>query len=139
MKTNDAHCHFFSRNFFQALALEKDIVGPNSIGEASRILGWAPPGSSRELADCWVQELDLHNVARAALISSVLEDEESVAEAVARYPQRFVGYFMVDPTRPSVLERAERAVVNLGLRCACLFPGMHRYELSDKRAACLVY
>ena len=133
MKPNDAHCHFFSQNFVRTLAEEREIGGDHPLLEACRILDWDPPGSNRELADRWVAELDRHQVARTAIIASVPKDEESVAEAVVRHPRRFVGFFMVDPTRPAAADRVTRAVTELGLRCACLFPGMHGYDLSDAR------
>ena len=76
--------------------------------------------------------------ARAAIIASVPEDEESVAEALDRHPERFAGFFMVDPTRRTAAQRVNRAVTELGLRCACLFPGMHGFELSDPRVLRLV-
>jgi hypothetical protein len=74
-------------------------------------------------------------VTRAALMASVPGDEESVAAAVAKYRQRIVGYFVTNPTAPGALERAAQAFSALGLRCACLFPAMHRYPLTDDRVA----
>src|SRR4029450_13949909 len=38
-----------------------------------------------------------HGVSRAALIASVPGDEVSVTEAVRHAPDRFVGFFMVNP------------------------------------------
>jgi hypothetical protein len=71
-------------------------------------------------------------VGRAALIASVPGDEESVATAVARHPQRLVGYFMLDPTKNGAENRVVTALER-GLRGVCLFPAMHRYELHDER------
>ena len=47
---------------------------------------------------------------------SVPGDEASVAQAVARHPSRFVGFFMLDPTAPDAPARTEHAVERLGLR-----------------------
>ena len=130
---HDAHCHFFSPRFFEALAREKpSLAQRDPAGAVSRALGWEPPGQPAELADRWAAELDQHGVSRAALIASILDDEESVAVAVARHPQRFVGLFMLDPTREGAEDRAKRAFTKLGLRCVCLFPAMHRYRLDDE-------
>ena len=38
-----------------------------------------------------------------------------------------------DPTREGVVARIERAVTELGLRCLCCFPAMHRYRVDDDR------
>ena len=104
---------------------------PKTAGKRSQD-SWAGmiPVRPGMLADRWQQELDRNQVGRAALIASFPGDEESVAAAIARHPNRFVGFFMVDPTQADTSERVSRALSELGLRCACLFPGMHHYDLS---------
>ena len=127
----DAHCHFFSEAFFAALARQR---GRGESGEAVvRELGWDPPGAAESLADRWVRELDAHGVSRAALIASIPGDEASVAEAVAHHPTRFSGFFMADPSAADAVERALRAVTEMGLRGICLFPAMHHVPLADDR------
>jgi uncharacterized protein len=125
---NDAHCHFFSSNFLELL-----VAGPKRPGLHDTLarLQWDPPGSAEELADRWVAELDRHGVARAALIASIPGDDSSVAAAVARHPARFVGFFMVNPTAPDADARLATAFGESRLRCACLFPAMHKYRLED--------
>lgn len=131
---NDAHCHFFSRRFFELLAAPRpDRGGTDPAGRLTRELGWETPGTAAELADRWALELDRHGVSRAALIASIPGDEDSVAEAVARHPSRFVGFFMLDPTAPDPARRAARALGPRGLRCVCLYPAMHHYPLDDER------
>jgi uncharacterized protein len=121
---NDAHCHFFSTPFFAPLG-----------GEAALDrLGWDAPGTPEALADRWVVELDRHQVSRAALIASVPGDAASVAAAVTRHRDRFVGFFMVDPTQPDAAARASETIAGGGLRAMCLFPAMHRYLIHDQRA-----
>jgi len=127
---NDAHCHFFSRQFFETLGRQRR-AGPESAERITAELGWAPPGSPEDLADAWVRELDRHGVARAALIASVPEDETSVAKAVERHPARFIGFFMIDPTAADAPGRVERALGELELSCVCLFPAMQRYALQE--------
>ena len=94
-------------------------------------LGWTDPGEPAALAATWVRELDTHSVARAALIASIPGDEASVAEAVRRHPDRFVGFFMFNPLAPDAGERLDRAFGEMKLKCVCLFPAMHRYHLDD--------
>jgi predicted TIM-barrel fold metal-dependent hydrolase len=121
---NDAHCHFFSTPFFAPLGGDAAIAK----------LGWDPPGSAEALADRWVAELDKVRVSRAALIASVPGDAASVEAAVRRHPDRFVGFFMVDPTRPGTETIAADAIDRGGLRTICLFPAMHRFSIQDERA-----
>ena len=123
---NDAHCHFFSTPFFAPLGGETALTR----------LGWDPPGTAEALADRWVAELDRHQVSRAALIASIPGDAGSVITAVGRHPQRFVGFFMVDPTQPDAAAKASAAIAG-GLRAICLFPAMHRYSIQDERVRAL--
>ena len=121
---NDAHCHFFSTPFFAPLGGDAALVK----------LGWDAPGTAEALADRWVAELDRYQVSRAALIASTPGDSASVATAVHRHRARFVGFFMVDPTRPDAADAAADAITRGGLRAICLFPAMHRYAIQDERA-----
>lgn len=132
---NDCHCHFFSPTFFERLAREKGLQDArNAVEEMIRSLGWEAPQTPEALAQRWVRELDSNQVDRAALIASVPGDEESVAVAVAQHPERFVGFFMVNPTQAKTVERIRWAVGELGLRCICLFPAMHRFHVYEDKA-----
>jgi predicted TIM-barrel fold metal-dependent hydrolase len=135
---NDCHCHFFSEQFFSTLGRQRAPDAQSSADAIVAELGWDRPGSPEDLADRWVQELDRHGVARAALIASVPGDESSVGRAISRHPSRFVGFFMVDPTAADAADRADAALQTLGLRCICLFPAMQRYSLHDVRVATIV-
>ena len=136
MTLHDAHCHFLSSRFYEALGREK--YGAQGGLAAERLtgeLGWEAPGSADALATRWIAELDRYHVSRVGLIASVPGDEESVAAAVGRHPTRFVGFFALNATAADAEERARRAFADLGLRCMCLFPAMHRYRLDDERVA----
>src|SRR5262247_2110703 len=114
--TNDAHCHFFSAPFFAALGGDAALAR----------LGWDAPGTAEALADRWVSELDRARVSRAALIASIAGDAASVETAVRRHPDRFVGFFMVDPTQAEAAVAAAAAIDGGAVRTICLFPAMHR-------------
>jgi predicted TIM-barrel fold metal-dependent hydrolase len=134
MIVNDSHCHFLSSRFFEALGREK-YGGAQEISaaEVAVSLDMDAPGTAEALADRWVAELDRHRVTRAALIGSVPGDDESIAAAVARHPDRFVGFFALNVAAPDALERARRAFSELSLRCVCLFPALHQYGFDDER------
>ena len=122
---NDAHIHFFSPGFF---------AGLGSSRQAITTLGWQFPESVEQLGAQWVAELDRHGVGKAALMASLPGDADSVAKAVALNPSRFVGFFMLDPTRQDAIDYAKRAL-DEGLRTMCLFPAMHRYPLHGDHVA----
>ena len=134
MTLNDAHCHFFSSGFLELLT--RSLPELPDIGRARVVasrLEWTDPGDVPALTTSWIEELDRHHVARAALIASLPGDESSVAEAVRLRPDRFVGFFMFDPTIPDAEARLGQALGEWNLCCICLFPAMHRYRLDDSR------
>jgi predicted TIM-barrel fold metal-dependent hydrolase len=135
MLLHDAHCHFFSSRFLETLGQEKYRARPVDAAAIAGELGWETPGGPEALTNRWIGELDRHQVSRAALIASVPDDEDSVAAAVAKYPDRLVGFFTLNPVAGDAEARAERGFGELGLRCACLFPAMHHYDLADDRVA----
>jgi predicted TIM-barrel fold metal-dependent hydrolase len=119
----DAHIHFFSRPFFEALAAQ---AGKSADGVAET-LGWElPPADSEQLAQRWVEELDVEGIDLAAIIASMPGDEISVLAAKAARPGRFLAYAMVNP-----LAEAPPAIA--GLDAVCLFPAMHGYFMHDQR------
>ena len=131
LPVNDCHVHFFSQPFYSALARQKKVETADALAS---LLDWdVPQADPVPLAERWVRELDRHAIQRASLIASTPGDEESVAAAVAAYPDRFFGYFMLDPTRPDALEVISSAAANPNLHCVCLFPAMHTYSVTDSR------
>jgi predicted TIM-barrel fold metal-dependent hydrolase len=92
-----------------------------------------PSEDPTELGGRWVQELDEHGLKRTVLIASVPGDEGSVADAVRAYPDRLIGYFMLDPTASDAVLKARGALGRHGLHGICLFPAMHKYSIQDAR------
>lgn len=131
---SDAHVHFFSYAYVAGLARQKGC----SVDEAMTILGWDKPAEDpAEFASRWVEELDRAEVRTAAIMASAPGDADSVAAALAAYPERFHGFFVEDPTAAEAPERV-RAALQKGLRGLCLFPAMHRYSMSDERVLTLL-
>ncbi len=129
---SDAHVHFFSRRFFDALGAQCHKSAEEVAAEAGWVL---PPASAAELAAAWAAELDRAGVTTAALIASVPGDEQSVQAAITAFPGRFYAYAMVNP-----LAEDAAAVLQLApaLHALCLFPAMHRYSVHDVRVESLL-
>ena len=136
---SDAHLHFFSKNYFRLLTMER--CGDNSEDEMRRtleMLGWELPDESPVVfAERWLREMDSHNVGQAAIMASVPGDENSVAEAVAAFPSRLFGYFFLNP----LVEDAQvlvRRNLDRGMKGICLLPAMHRFWLREPRVDAVV-
>lgn len=128
---NDAHVHFFSHSFYEGLARQKKVADAPAVGT---LLSWeVPQADPVSLAARWDAELTAQGVGRACLIASTHGDEMSVAAAVAAYPSRFYGFFILDPLQPDARERIEEAARNPHLHCVCLFPAMHTFSVADPR------
>ena len=134
MHIRDAHCHFFSSGFFQALGRERRTPGDASVTLPAE-LEWDAPGTDDALADRWVAELDRRSVNQAVLIASIAGDEASVAAAAARHPDRIIGAFMFNPLLPDAESRLARALGELRLRMVCLLPAMHHMRMDDPAVA----
>ncbi len=126
----DAHVHFFSPDFYLGLARQKGLETAQAL---KPLLDFEIPTDSLSLAAAWVSAMDAAGVSRACLIASAPGDEASVSVAVAQYPGRFYGYFMVDPQQPDLAARIEAAARNPHLHAICLFPAMHRVPITDSR------
>jgi uncharacterized protein len=138
MSVSDAHVHFFSRRFFDALAKQcgaKETRKGATAESVAQAVEWELPSADPlELANRWVGELDDHGVSRAALIASIPGDEGSVAPAAASHPERFFAYAMFNPLESNAAARAQSAFES-GISALCLFPAMHRFSMHDERVA----
>ena len=136
LPVHDSHVHFFSHEFYSALARQKKAPDAEALGA---LLSFEiPQPDPAVLAARWAAELDQHGVQRAALIASIPGDEHSVSAAVRLHPERFFGYFMLDPTQADAFDRMKAAVADQHLHCVCLFPAMHTYSVTDPRVVPLL-
>ena len=130
MTVEDSHAHLFSRSFFEGLARQRKTEDVDSMVAE---LGWdPPPRGNAELASRWTEELDRHGVARSVLMASLPGDEAAASDVVRAFPDRFYGFFMLDPTSGDPIPRARRAFRDLGLQGLCLFPAMQRFSVRDE-------
>lgn len=60
-------------------------------------------------------------------------DDETTAEAVRRYPDKFVGFAAVDPRRPDAMALLEHAIEDLGLKGVKFGPIYNGVSLLDPR------
>lgn len=132
----DAHVHFFSPAFFNALATQKPDA--HDAEGVTKLLGWDNPTSPEALAYRWAGELDRHNVQRAMLIASIPNDTHSVGAAIEKYPSRFSAVYMANPLLPSPDMRLETAIREDRVNGIFLFPAMHHYSMHDPKVRALI-
>ena len=134
LRVIDAHVHFFSHQFFQSFLSSRQRQFPEQDPQSLlQRLGWeVPPPDPVDLGRRWVEELDRHGVAQTVLLSSIMADEDSVARAVQAFPDRFIGFLRLDPTRPDAAQRVRHAVERLGLRGIKGFPAMECFHANDE-------
>src|SRR5581483_12162207 len=133
---SDAHVHFFSHGFYSELARQKKLADTAELGS---LLKWEIPAADpMELGQVWLAEMGRYGVQRMCLIASIPGDEESVANVVSRYPERFFGYFMLNPKQVDAVDRMKAAARNPGLHGVCLFPAMHGFAISDNRVLAIL-
>lgn len=131
----DAHTHFFSYQFFQTfahLARHSLPVEAPLAAVAQRLGVEIPPEDAIHLGQRWVREMDKYGLERLVMFTSVLGDHPAVATAVQAFPERILGYIMLDPTQPTAVKTLRDAVVH-GLKGITLFPAMHHFHADDER------
>ena len=135
LRVIDAHVHFFSHQFFESFLRSRKRQFPEQDPQSLlQRLGWeVPPPEPAALARRWVAELDRHGVEQAVLLGSIMDDEESVASAVHAFPERFIGFIRVDPTRPDAAQQVRHAVERLGLKGIKGFPAMECFHAYEER------
>ncbi len=136
MTIQDAHTHFFSRPFFDALAGLSPLPGD----PATRLSALAdrtgldiPDDDTAAHRDRWLAQMDAAGVERMVTFASHPAEAEAVAEAAAASGGRLLPYTLVDPTQPAAPGFVERAFSTLGFRGLLTFPAMHHFMPDDER------
>jgi predicted TIM-barrel fold metal-dependent hydrolase len=136
MRISDAHAHFFSRDFYAALAREAAAArGGDPEGlllELSRKSGLEiPDPDSGKHARRWLAELDRHGVRYAVSIASVPGEEEAVRSGAAASGGRLVPFLAVNAANEAGIRQGVRALAEGGFRGVILFPAASGVEVCD--------
>jgi predicted TIM-barrel fold metal-dependent hydrolase len=132
----DAHTHFFSHRFFQTFArlAQHNLPAEAPMTAVAQRLGVEiPPEDATHLAQRWVGEMDKYGIDRLVMFTSVPGDHASVVAAVRAFPERIIGYIMLDPTQPNAAGILREGVQRHSLKGVTLFPAMHHFYAYDER------
>jgi len=136
LRVIDAHTHFFSHQFFRTFArlAQHNLPAEAPLTVVAQRLGVEiPPEDPTLLAHRWVQEMDKYGLERLVMFTSVPGDHPSVAAAVQAFPERIIGYTMLDPTQANAADLLRQAVHTHGLKGVTLFPAMHHFYVYEDR------
>src|SRR5262245_4944491 len=137
MRLFDAHLHFFSREFFNALARqagERTGERPEELLSRTAIRAGfeLPPEDPIEHLQRWLAELDRHGVDKAVVFASLPEEAEAVRAACLDAEDRMIPYVCVNPAAPGGGNFARRALAEMGFRGLLLFPSLHHYDVAGE-------
>jgi hypothetical protein len=134
-KIFDSHVHFYSNSFFKFLVKQK----PNRADINTELKNIAARGHIEipgedpvQLAKRWVEIIDKWKIERLTLIGSLPGDEDSVVQAVQAFPNRFTGFFTVDPNSNVLMENAEKRLKRDKLRGFFLYPSLYHISIQDE-------
>lgn len=130
----DCHTHFFSYDFFAALARQKDPAADadSVLAELSDRTGIAIPArASTEHLQKWLRAFDENDVARAVIFASGPEEATAVAQALGAANGRLIGFCLINPLLEGAVHRIHRLANECGYRGVLLFPAMHHYHVKD--------
>jgi len=131
----ESQAHFLSYNYFRLLSQSPGQDGDIEQymrRQARRLKIDMPPTDPVRLAERWIAEMDRYGVSRACLLAGLPGDEHSVIEALRRFPDRFIGFVVVNPHLVVAEEVLEHVIRSGGIRGICLYPCRHRFQASDE-------
>jgi predicted TIM-barrel fold metal-dependent hydrolase len=109
------------------------LYGKDNIDSLTRAIREDPDGFLiRSMDDAGV-DIAVLTAEDAETTMGIKTPNEKVAEFVRKAPQRFVGMAAVDPHKGmTAVRELERAVKDLGMKCLCLEPWLHKLRSNDK-------
>ena len=130
----DSHAHFLPYSTFQTMIAEQGTATMRKrLRSRSGLREVEVPGPEEDLAARWVAELDRYGVTRIGMMVSP-DAWEEFAQAMHRFPGRFYGYALLDPTKRGMEEQAKRAVRELGFHAFKLYPVVHCFHTYGEEA-----
>jgi len=131
----DAHVHFFSFNFFKTLIRMKDkeISLSDEFARLRENFGIeTPPVSPVQLARRWIDEMEKYGISKIVLFASIPEDILSVSTAIAAFPDKFIGFFTLNPLIENIDLEIKHALENMGMKGLILFPALYHVHVHDE-------
>lgn len=132
MRVVDAHAHFFSRAFFEALGEESPLPGdvPAKLARLAAETGVELPDPDPVRHwERWRSQLDARGVARIVFFASHPREIGALEAAHAASGGRIAAVAIADPRAPGAADRVRSLLSGAGFRGVLLFPAMHRFHV----------
>ena len=111
-----------------------ELYGKESMETLIRLIRDDPYGFLIQSMDDAGLDMAVLTAEDAQTTMSMKTPNEKVAQFVRKAPDRFVGMAAVDPHKGmAAIRELESAVNDLGMKCLCLEPWLHKLRSSDKR------
>jgi predicted TIM-barrel fold metal-dependent hydrolase len=110
-----------------------ELYGDETLESLLRSIRSDPGGFLLGLMDDAGVDLAVLTAEDAETTSGMRVPNDKVAEFVKQSPERFIGMAAVDPHKGmAAVRELERAVRELGMKCLCLEPWLHKLRSNDK-------
>ncbi len=137
MTVIDFHAHFFSRTFFDTLAVQSPLPGEPAakLAALAQKTGIEIPGADvAEHTARWLAQMEQNQVAHLCAFASVPEEVPAVCEAAAISGGRISAFALVNPRVDGAAARVRSLLEARKVRGVLLFPAMHHYHLGGPEA-----
>ena len=110
-----------------------ELYGNDSVKSLMKSIREDPDGFLLKLMDDAGLDIAVLTAEDAETTMHIKTPNEKVAEFVRKAPQRFIGMAAVDPHKGmNAVRELEQAVNDLGMKCLCLEPWLHKLRSNDK-------
>ena len=110
-----------------------ELYGNDSVKSLMKSIRENPDGFLLKLMDDAGLDIAVLTAEDAETTMHIKTPNEKVAEFVRKAPQRFIGMAAVDPHKGmNAVRELEQAVNDLGMKCLCLEPWLHKLRSNDK-------
>ena len=110
-----------------------ELYGKDSMKSLFKSIQEDPSGFLLKLMDDAGLDISVLTAEDAETTMNIKTPNEKIAEFVRKAPQRFIGMAAVDPHKGmNAVRELEHAVNDLGMKCLCLEPWLHKLRSNDK-------
>jgi len=137
------HVHPFCKEANWGDDLEKtadSLLGSNKKGRRA-MLKFYKVMSTKISLDNYIALMDKYSIDKAVIVSlnlttaygACIVTNDDVADFVAKYPDRFIGFAGIDVPAPDAMDQLDYAISSLGLKGVKVVPPLQKFKLSDKQ------